>query len=55
VSSAGNLGAVGVVKAARTLESVLRLKSADDSEQAYLALEREFALVEPELSKERQT
>ncbi|MBK5257626.1 MAG: response regulator [Vicinamibacteria bacterium] len=54
VSAAGNLGAVGVVKAARTLESVLRLKSLEDSEQAYLALEREFALVEPELAKERQ-
>ncbi len=55
VSSAGNLGAVGVVKAARTMESVLRLKGREDSEQALLALEREFALVAPELSKERQT
>jgi PAS domain S-box-containing protein len=54
VSAASNLGAVGVVKAARTLESVLRLKSREDSEQAYLALEREFALAEVELSKERQ-
>lgn len=54
VSAASNLGAVGVVKAARTLESVLRLKSREDSEQAYLGLKREFDLAAPELSRERQ-
>jgi len=55
VSSAGNLGAVGVVKAARNLESVLRIKSRDESEKAYLALEHEFSLAEPELARQRQT
>ena len=54
VSAAGNLGAVGVVKAARTLESVLRLKSKSESEQAYLALKREFDLAVPGLSQQRQ-
>ncbi|MBX7186245.1 MAG: response regulator [Vicinamibacteria bacterium] len=54
VSAAGNLGVVGVVKAARTLESVLRLKSPADCEQAYLALKAEFDLAQPELAKERQ-
>jgi len=54
VSAASNLGAVGVVKAARTLESVLRLKSREDSEQAYLGLEHEFELAAPELARERQ-
>ena len=54
VSSAGNLGAVGVVKAARTLESVLRLKSPAESQQAGLALKREFELVVPALSQQRQ-
>ena len=54
VSAASNLGAVGVVKAARTLESVLRLKSREDSEQAYLGLKQEFDLVAPELARERQ-
>ncbi|MEO8501611.1 MAG: ATP-binding protein, partial [Vicinamibacteria bacterium] len=54
VSSAGNLGAVGVVKAARTLESLLRLKSHEESGQAYMALKHEFDLASPELSRERQ-
>ncbi len=54
VSAASNLGAVGVVKAARTLESVLRLKSREESEQAYLGLKHEFDLAAPELSRERQ-
>jgi CheY-like chemotaxis protein/HPt (histidine-containing phosphotransfer) domain-containing protein len=54
VSAAGNLGVVGVVKAARTLESVLRLKSPEDCEQAYLALKHEFDLAMPELARERQ-
>ncbi len=54
VSSAGNLGAVGVVKAARSLESLLRLKSPGDCEQAYLALRHEFDLAVPELKRERQ-
>jgi CheY-like chemotaxis protein len=54
VSAAGNLGVVGVVKAARTLESVLRLKSPEDSELAYLALKHEFDLAVPELGRERQ-
>ena len=54
VSAAGNLGAIGVVKAARTLESVLRLKSQSDSEQAYQALMREFDLAVPGLRQQRQ-
>ena len=54
VSAAGNLGVVGVVKAARTLESVLRLKSPEDCEHAYLALKHEFDLAVPELARERQ-
>jgi HPt (histidine-containing phosphotransfer) domain-containing protein len=54
VSSAGNLGAVGLVKAARALESILRLKNQADSEQAYLALKREFDLLAPQLSRQRQ-
>ena len=54
VSAAGNLGALGVVKAARTLESVLRLRSQADSEQAYRALQAEFDLAAPELSRQRQ-
>jgi HPt (histidine-containing phosphotransfer) domain-containing protein len=54
VSAAGNLGVVGVVKAARTLESVLRLKSREDCEHAYLALKHEFDLAAPELARERQ-
>jgi len=54
VSAAGNLGAVGVVKAARTLESVLRLKIPEDCEHAYLALKHEYGLAVPELSRERQ-
>ena len=48
------LGALGVVKAARTLESVLRLKSRVDSHKAYLAVKHEFDLAVPELSRERQ-
>jgi two-component system sensor histidine kinase/response regulator len=54
VSAAGNLGVVGVVKAARTLESVLRLKSPEDCEHAYLALKHEYDLAVPELARERQ-
>jgi PAS domain S-box-containing protein len=54
VSAAGNLGAVGIVKAARTLESVLRLKSVSNCQQAYTALKFEFELAVPELSRERQ-
>ncbi len=54
VSAAGNLGALGVVKAARTLESVLRLKSRVESQNAYLAVKHEFDLAVPELSRERQ-
>jgi PAS domain S-box-containing protein len=54
VSAAGNLGALGVVKAARTLESVLRLKSHADSERAYRALRNEFDNVSPRLLSERQ-
>ena len=54
VSAASNLGAIGVVKAARTLESVLRLKSQPDSEQAYQALKREFDLAVPGLRQQRQ-
>jgi HPt (histidine-containing phosphotransfer) domain-containing protein len=54
VSAAGNLGAVGVVKAARTLESVLRLRNPGDCEHAYLALKHEFDLAVPELGRERQ-
>ena len=54
VSAASNLGAIGVVKAARTLESVLRLKSREDSEHAYVGLKHEFDLASAELSRERQ-
>ena len=54
VSAAGNLGVVGVVKAARTLESVLRLRNPEDCEHAYLALKHEFDLAVPELARERQ-
>ena len=54
VSAAGNLGVVGVVKAARTLESVLRLRSPEDCEHAYLALKHEYDLALPELARERQ-
>jgi PAS domain S-box-containing protein len=54
VAAASNLGVVGVVKAARTLESMLRLKSQADSEQAYIALREEFERSVPELSRERQ-
>jgi HPt (histidine-containing phosphotransfer) domain-containing protein len=54
VSAAGNLGVVGVVKAARTLESVLRLRSPEDCEHAYLALKHEYELAVPELARERQ-
>jgi CheY-like chemotaxis protein len=54
VSSAGNLGVLGVVKAARVLESVLRLKSREESEQAYAALRREFDLAAPALTRQRQ-
>ena len=54
VSAAGNLGVVGVVKAARSLESLLRLKSQEESEQAYLALQHECDLAVPQLTRERQ-
>jgi PAS domain S-box-containing protein len=54
VSAASNLGALGVVKAARTLESVLRLKSQADSERAYRALKNEFDSVAPRLLSERR-
>jgi HPt (histidine-containing phosphotransfer) domain-containing protein len=54
VAPASNLGVLGVVKAARTLESVLRLKSPQDSQQALGALMQEFDLAVPELSRERQ-
>jgi CheY-like chemotaxis protein len=54
VSAAGNLGVVGVVKAARAFESVLRLKSQDESEKAYQAVVAEFDRAAPELSRERQ-
>ncbi len=54
VSAAGNLGVVGVARAARTLESALRLKSRVDCEGAYLALKQEFELAAPELSREHQ-
>ena len=54
VSAAGNLGVVGVARAARTLESALRLKSPVDSERAYLALKQEYDLAAPELSREHQ-
>jgi HPt (histidine-containing phosphotransfer) domain-containing protein len=54
VSAAGNLGAIGVVKAARTLESLLRLKSRIESQDAYRALQAEFDLAAPELSRHRQ-
>ena len=54
VSAAGNLGVVGVVKAARALESVLRLKSPEDCDHAYLALKHEYDLAVPELARERQ-
>jgi PAS domain S-box-containing protein len=54
VSTAGNLGVVGMVKAARALESVLRLKSPEACEQAYGALKHEFELALPELARERQ-
>ncbi|MEO8361476.1 MAG: ATP-binding protein, partial [Vicinamibacteria bacterium] len=54
VSSAGNLGVVGVVKAARTLESVLRLKSRAQSEQAFKVLNEEFELSIPGLMGQRQ-
>jgi HPt (histidine-containing phosphotransfer) domain-containing protein len=54
VSAAGNLGAVGVVKAARAFESVLRLKSQEESEKAYRAVAAEFDRAAPELSRERQ-
>ena len=53
VSAAGNLGAVGIVKSARTLESVLRLKSRADSDVAYRALKAEFERAIPQLSRER--
>jgi PAS domain S-box-containing protein len=54
VSAAGNLGAVGVVRAARALESVLRLKSQGESEKAYQAVIAELDRAAPELSRERQ-
>ncbi len=54
VSAAGNLGVVGVVKAARAFESVLRLKSQTESEKAYQAVVAEFDRAAPELSRERQ-
>jgi len=54
VSTAGNLGAVGMVKAARALESVLRLKSPEACEKAFLALKNEFELAMPELARERR-
>ena len=53
VSAAGNIGAVGVVKAARTLESVLRLKSREDCAVAYRSLEAEFERAIPQLTRER--
>ncbi len=53
VAAAGNLGALGVVKAARTLESVLRLKSQVDCRNAHLAVQQEFDLAAPALSSER--
>jgi PAS domain S-box-containing protein len=54
VSAAGNLGVVGVVKAARTLESVLRLRISEDCEPALETLKLEFDKAVPELSRERQ-
>jgi HPt (histidine-containing phosphotransfer) domain-containing protein len=54
VSTAGNLGVVGMVKAARTLESVLRLKSPEACEQAFGVLKHEFDQAQPELARERQ-
>ena len=54
VSSAGNLGAVSMVQAARNLENVLRNRNPSESEQASVALKREFDLVVPQLSRERQ-
>jgi len=43
-----------VVKAARSLESLLRLKSHEESEHAYLALKHEYDLAVPEMTRERR-
>ena len=54
VTNAVNLGAVGMVKAGRALESALRLKSRADSQRASLALKGEFEAAARRLSRERQ-
>jgi len=54
VSAAGNLGALGVVRAARELETLLRLKNLADGQKACIVLKQEFDLAATELLRERQ-
>ena len=53
-AAAGNLGVVGVVNAARGLESALRQKNLAASERALEAMREAFAAAVPELTQAGQ-